>query len=226
VSNLTIHDDVEQGSDEWLQLRCGILTASSIGKLITPTGKLADNDTSRGLMQTLIAERISGHVEYVHPSFDMQRGTLDEPYARELYAEHHAPVTEIGFATLNVGGHTLGASPDGLVGEDGGLEIKSRAPKTQLRTILTDTIPAENLAQIHTCMFVLDRQWWDYVSYAGGWPLYVKRVHRDAKWDALIRAALQSYEQTAADTIAAYTAASAGRPVAERVDHFADMELT
>lgn len=226
MSNLTIHMDVEQGSDQWLQLRCGILTASTIGKLITPTGRVADNDTSRGVMQTLIAERISGHVEYTHPSFDMQRGTLDEPYARELYEQHHAPVTEIGFATLNVDGHLLGASPDGLVDVDGGIEIKSRAPKTQLRTFLTDTVPAENLAQIHTCMFVLDREWWDYVSYAGGWPLYVKRVHRDEKWDDTIRAALQSYEQTAADTIAAYTTATAGRPIAERVDHFADMELS
>lgn len=226
VNALTIHNDVEQGSDEWLQLRCGILTASTIGRLITPTLKLADNDTARGLMQTLIAERISGHVEYVHPSFDMQRGTMDEPYARELYAEHHAPVTEIGFAARNVGGLILGASPDGLVGDAGGLEIKSRNAKTQLRTFLDDKVPTANLAQIHGCMFVMDREWWDYVSYAGGWPLFVKRVYRDPKWDDTIRAALQTYEQTAADTIAAYTAATAGRPIAERVDHFADMELT
>ncbi len=223
----TIHPDVEQGSDDWLQLRCGILTASTVGKLLTPTGKLADNDTARGLMQTLIAERISGHVEYVHPSFDMQRGTMDEPYAREMYAEQQlAPVTEIGFATRDVGGFTLGASPDGLVGELGGLEIKSRNAKTQLRTFLDDKVPAGNLAQVHACMFVLDRDWWDYVSYAGGWPLYVKRVHRDEKWDAAITAALQSYEQAAADTIATYQRAAAGRPVAERIDHFADMELT
>jgi hypothetical protein len=227
VTAPTIHPDVEQGSDEWLQLRCGILTASTVGKLLTPTGKVADNDTARGLMQTLIAERISGHVEYVHPSFDMQRGTMDEPYAREMYAEQQlAPVTEIGFATRDVGGFTLGASPDGLVGELGGLEIKSRNAKTQLRTFLDDKVPAGNLAQVHACMFVLDRDWWDYVSYAGGWPLYVKRVHRDEKWDAAITAALQSYEQAAADTIATYQRAAAGRPVADRIDHFADMELT
>lgn len=226
MTTLAIHPDVEQGSDEWLQLRCGILTASTVGKLLTPTGKVADNDTARGLMQTLIAERISGHVEYVHPSFDMQRGTMDEPYARELYADHYAPVEEIGFATRDIGGFTLGASPDGLVGELGGVEIKSRNAKTQLRTFLDDKVPAGNLAQVHACMFVLDRDWWDYVSYAGGWPLYVKRVHRDKKWDAAITAALQSYEQTAADTIADYQRAAAGRPVAERIDHFADMELT
>lgn len=222
---LTIHD-VEQGSQDWLDLRCGLLTASTIGKLLTPTGKLADNDAARGLMQTLIAERISGHVEYVHPSFDMQRGTLDEPYARELYAEHYAPVEEVGFATLDVGPYKLGASPDGLVGDKGGLEIKSRVPKVQLRTFLENRVPPANLAQVHGCMFVFDREWWDYCSYAGGWPLFVKRVYRDEKWDAAIIAALNAYEQQAADTIATYTVATAGRPVAERVDHFADMELS
>jgi hypothetical protein len=225
MTALTVHNDVEQGSDEWLQLRCGILTASTIGRLITPTLKLADNDTARGLQQTLIAERISGHVEYVHPSFDMQRGTLDEPYARDLYAEHHAPVTEIGFATRDIDGMILGASPDGLVGDDGGIEIKSRNPKTQLRTILDGTIPTANLAQIHGCMFVLDRAWWDYVSYAGGWPLFVTRVYRDEKWDAIITAALRSYEQNAADTIAAYQSAAAGRPIADRIDHYLDAEI-
>lgn len=222
---LTIHD-VEQGSPEWLNLRCGLLTASTIGKLLTPTGKLADNDTARGLMQTLIAERISGHVEYVHPSFDMQRGTLDEPYAREMYAEHYAPVEEVGFATLDVNGHTLGASPDGLVGGDGGLEIKSRVPKVQLRTFLENRVPPANLAQVHGCMFVFDRDWWDYVSYSGGWPLFVKRVYRDENWDAAIAGALNAYELWAAETIAAYTTAAAGKPVAERVDHFADMEIS
>lgn len=223
---LTIHE-VEQGSQDWLDLRCGMLTASTIGKLLTPTGRLADNDTARGVMQTLIAERISGHVEYVHPSFDMQRGTLDEPYAREMYAEQQiAPVTEVGFATLDVGPYKLGASPDGLVGVEGGIEIKSRAPKVQLRTILNDTVPTMNLAQIHACMFVFDRLWWDYVSYAGGWPLYVRRVHRDEKWDTAIIAALNGYEQQAAETIAAYTTATARRPVAERIDHFAEMELS
>ena len=221
---LTIHN-VEQGSQDWLDLRCGLLTASTIGRLLTPTGKLADNDTARGVMQTLIAERISGHVEYVHPSFDMQRGTMDEPYARELYAEQYAPVEEVGFATLDVGPYKLGASPDGLVGKTGGIEIKSRQPKVQLRTILADTVPTTNLAQIHTCMYVFNREWWDYVSYAGGWPLYVKRVHRDEKWDAAIVAALNAYEQQAADTIAAYTTATAGRPVAERIDHFAEIEI-
>lgn len=222
---LQIFHDLEQGSDAWLEARCGLLTASTIGKLISPTGKVADNDTSRSLTETLVAERITGHVDFVQPSFDMQLGTLNEPLARNLYAEQHGPVTEIGFAIRETGGHKLGASPDGLIDEWGGIEIKSRRPKSQIRAIVTDTVPTENLAQIHTCMFVLDRDWWDYVSYSQGLPLFVKRVYRDTAWDTLISAALTAFEANAARMIDTYTAAVGDKPVAPRVDHFAEIEI-
>lgn len=222
---LTIHDDIEQGSDEWLQLRCGVLTASQIGKLITPTLQVADNDTSRSLTETLVAERITGHVEYLHPTFDMQRGTMDEPLARELYREQHGPVTEVGFATNTFNGHTLGASPDGLAGQHGGLEIKSPKPKTHLRTILAGAVPAEHLPQIHTNMLVTEREWWDFESYCGGWPIYVKRVHRDPIWDAAILAALNRFEERAARMITDYRTQTVGAPIAPRIDHFAEIEI-
>ena len=223
---LTTYDTLEQGSDQWLAARCGLLTASQIGKLITPALKVSNNDTSRGLTETLVAERITGHVDFVYPNADMQRGTLDEPYARNLYSEHYAPVTEIGFAVREIWGHKLGGSPDGLVGTDGGIEIKSRRPKTHLRTILTDTVPAENLAQIHALMLVFDRPWWDYVSYAGGFPLYVKRVHADWKWENAIRDALEQFEENAAQMIDTYRAAVGSAPIAPRIDHYAEIEIS
>ena len=223
--SIEVFDTLEQGSDEWLAARCGLLTASVIGKLITPKLQVADNDTSRGVIETLVAERITGRVEYVHPSFDMQRGSMDEPYARDLYAEQYAPVTEIGFAVRTINGHRLGASPDGLVGEFGGLEIKSRSPKIQLKTILSGEIPPANLAQIHACMFVLDRDWWEYCSYAGGWPLHVIHVTRDSRWDAVIIDALEYFEEDAARMISAYRSATDGRPVAPLIDHYAEIEI-
>ena len=222
---LTIYKELEQGSDEWLAARCGLVTASNLGKLITPSLKVADNDTSRGLTATLVAERLTQHVEYVHPSFAMERGTLDEPYARQLYADIHNPVDEIGFATNTFGGHTLGASPDGLVRLDGGIEIKSRDPKIQLRTFLADAVPTENMAQIQGCMLALERDWWDYVSYAGGWPLYVKRVHADPRWQTVIRDALDAFEENAAQMTATYRTATDGAPIAPRIDHFEEMSL-
>lgn len=225
MSGLQVFDTLEQGSDEWLQARAGILTASVIGNLITPTLKVADNDTSRGVTETLVAERITGLVDRIHPSADMQRGTLDEPFARNLYAEHYNPVTEIGFAIRTLGGMRVGASPDGLVGNNGGIEIKSRRPKIQLRTILTNTVPAENMAQIQACLFVFERNWWDYVSYCGSLALHVIRVYPDRKWQETISDTVEKFENDAAQMIDAYHAATIGAPIAPLIDHFAEMEF-
>lgn len=222
---LHIYNELEQGSDEWLAARCGMVTASVVGKLLTPSLQVASNDTSRGLLETLVAERLTQHVDYVYPTMDMQRGTLDEPIARDFYAEHYGPVQEIGFAVREINGHKLGASPDGLIGAYGGLEIKSRRPKTHLRTILSDEVPAENVAQIQTLMLVLDRHWWDYCSYAGGWPLHVIRVYADPAWQTAILAALAAFEENAARMISAYEHRTDGRPIAPRIDHYAEMSL-
>lgn len=224
--SLKIHDDLEQGSDEWLQARCGILTASVVGQLITPkTIKPATNDTARSVMEALIAERLTGHVEPMYVTSDMERGTLDEPFARDLYAEHHAPVTETGFMVRTQSGRSLGYSPDGLVEDDGLIEIKSRKPKIQLRTIVADEVPAVNMAQLQTGLLVSGRAWIDYVSFCGGMPLYVKRVYPDARWFEAITGALDMFEIFAATTTEAYQNATAGRPIAPRIDHYQDMEI-
>ena len=223
---ITFHTDLVQGSDEWLQARCGLLTASTIGKLITPaTLKVANNDTSRDLIRTLAAERITGHVDYVHPSFDMQRGTNDEPYARDLYREMYGPVEEVGFVTREVGGHTIGASPDGLVGTDGGIEIKSRKPTHQLKAFMAQSMPLENVAQVQALMFVLDRSWWDYVSYAGGLPLFVKRVYPDPAWQTVIGQALEQFELEVNAIVDTFRREHGNDTIAPRIDHYADTEI-
>lgn len=223
---LTVYEDLEQGSPEWLQARCGIVTASTVGKLLTAGGKVACNDTSRTLTDTLIAERITGRVEQTYPTRDMQRGTILEPYARDLYAEHYAPVDEIGFARLDEAFYTLGASPDGLVGSEGGLEIKCPRPRTHLATLRTETVPPQYMAQIQACMHVLDRAWWDFVSYAPGLPLFVKRVHRDAQWDESIRKACENFQITS-DTDAGYheTHVVPRYPATEYFDPFEEVEI-
>lgn len=223
--SLTIYRDLEQGSDEWLQARCGILTASVIGKLLTATGKVANNDTSRGLLETLLAERITGRVEYVHPNRDMQRGTLLEPYARDLYAEHHAPVEEVGFMVWENRDITLGYSPDGIVGDDGLLEIKSRNPRAQTRTVITDRVPAANMAQLQAGLLVSDRQWIDYVSYCPGLPLYVKRIQPIPEMQAaLIEAAVRA-EEMIRDQEIEWQASSKGLHPTEYFDPFEEEEI-
>lgn len=214
---LTIHAELEQGSDEWFRARCGLLTASTIGKLITPsTLKVADNETSRGLTMTLAAERITGHVDYVHPTFDMQRGTDDEPFARAVYAEHFAPVEEIGFVTLEQHGYKLGYSPDGFVGEDGLIEIKSRKPEKHMAHVLSGRPPAYNLAQMMAGMFITGRKWCDYISFSAGLPLWRHRVSPDPKWFAAIEDAAASFEINVFNIVNNFTAATNGLPATER----------
>lgn len=224
--SLQIYKDIEQGEPEWIAARCGVLTASQVGKLISPTLKVANNETSRALTETIVAERLTGHVDLIHPTFDMQRGSMDEPYARDLYREQKkVEVQEIGFATNTFGGHLLGASPDGLIGSDGGLEIKAPKAKTHLRTILAGEVPHEHLPQIQTCMLVLERDWWDFESYSGGWPIYVKRVYADPLWQTVIVDALEAFEERAAQMIATYTDRMGDAPVAPRIDHFLEMSI-
>lgn len=224
--SLQIFNDIEQGTDEWHALRRGIITASVVGLLITTkTRKPAANDTSRGLTAQLVAERITGYTEPMHVSADMERGTLDEPYAREIYSEHYADVTETGFMIRDDWGFHLGYSPDGLVGDDGLIEIKSRKQKIQLKTILEDEVPSENMAQIQCGLLVSGREWCDYVSYSGGMPLYTKRVQPDAEWQAAIIAAVTRFEGAAGQMIKDYTAAVDGRPATERINHYEEMRF-
>lgn len=223
---LTTYTELEQGTPEWLAARCGIFTASVVGQLITPkTVKPAANDYSRALAVTLTAERITGHVEPIHENSDMLRGTLDEPFARDKYAEHFAPVNEVGFMVRDDWGFRIGYSPDGLVGEDGLIEIKSRRQKKHLATILADEVPLENMAQCQAGLLVSGREWLDYVSFCSGMPLWTKRVAPDPKWQAAILEAVATFEEASADMVSRYTTATKNLPHTERIDHFAELEM-
>jgi hypothetical protein len=187
----------------------------------------ADNnsETSRGLTATLVAERITGYVEPMHVSGDMERGTLDEPYAREIYSENYAPAVEVGFMVRDDWGFRLGYSPDGLVGDDGLIEIKSRKQKIQLRTILEDVVPMENMAQIQCGLLVSGREWCDYVSYCGGMPLWPKRVLPDPRWFTAIIEAVTEFEMTANEMLTKYMESTEGLPATERVNHYEEMRF-
>lgn len=216
--------DLEQGSDEWYDQRRGIVTASVVGRLVTArTIKLASNDESRGLAALLAAERITGYTEPTHISDDMWRGINDEPLAIDVYTEHCAPVTRIGFMVREGGGWKLGYSPDGLVGDDGLVEVKSRRQKNHLATILSGEVPAVNMAQLQCGLLVSGREWIDYISFSGGMPLYVKRVLPDPRWFDAIVAAVDQFERTVVEMIARYDASVVGLPMTERV---IEMEMT
>jgi predicted phage-related endonuclease len=204
----TYHHNIEQGSPEWHGLRRGVLTSTAIRTLITPTGKLADNDKTRAHVYEVAAQRINGRTEDTYMSFDMMRGHTEEILARELYAQHYEPVSECGFVVNDSLGFPVGYSPDGLVGEDGVIEIKSAKAKIQVQRIADGVIPTEHIAQVQTGLWVTGRQWCDFISYSNGMKMMVVRVNADPAYHALIEAAAKAFEAKVAEVIAAYTANS------------------
>lgn len=209
--------DLVQGTDEWHAQRRGLVTASVVGQLVTAkTLKPASNETSRGLTALLVAERITGHTDPTYLSDDMIRGVEDEPRARMKYSEHHAPVRETGFMVRDDWGFKIGYSPDGLVSDDGLIEVKSRRQKVHLATILADEVPAENVAQLQCGLLVSGRDWIDYVSYCGGMPLYVKRILPDPRWAEAIVAAVEQFEKTSEQMVSDYLERVDGLPTTER----------
>lgn len=214
------HPEMAQRSDEWYAARCGIITASVVSRLITPkTIRPSSNDDTRALTALLVAERVTGHVDPTYVNADMWRGIEDEPRALEKYAEHHGvEVTTCGFMVNDDTGHPIGYSPDGLVGNDGLIEVKCPRQKAHLQTILDDAVPSQYMAQLQTGLLVSGRRWIDYVSFCGGMPLWTKRVTPDPDWYLAIVAAVDQFEERAAEMVADYQAAVAGLPMTERLE--------
>lgn len=187
---ITIYRDVEQGSDEWLELRRGMLTASEMNHIITPGGKPAKNEKMRSHAYDLLAQRITGYVDPRYVSDDMLRGKDDELDARWLYEEKYAPVEQVGFIVRDFGDFKIGYSPDGLVGDDGLIECKGRRPKIQVETIVNGGAPHETMIQVQTGLLVSGRKWCDYLSYSGGLPMAVYLIPPDERLqDAILEAA-------------------------------------
>lgn len=206
-----IHCDYDQGSQRWLEARCGLLTASEFDRIITPTLKVADNPKSRAHLWEMAAQRITRYVEPQYVSDAMLRGQEDEIRARDEYSKHYAEVDQCGFVTNNKWGFTLGCSPDGLVGEDGMIEVKSRCQKYHVQTMCeyleTGTIPGEFQLQVQGLLLVAERKWCDFISYCGGLPMLTVRVLPDERVQAAIVDAAAKFESRINETIANWAGA-------------------
>lgn len=216
------HHDLVQGSDEWIAARCGLLTASELKLLITPTGKIAANDKERAHLYEMLAQRITRYVEPSYIGDDMLRGYDDEASARERYSAAYAPVHECGFITNDKWGFTLGYSPDGLVGVNGQIECKSRNQKLHVKTILEDVavggVPAEHMLQVQGGLLVSEREWCDVISYSAGLPMVVVRAFPIPAVQDAILAAAGAFEMRLAERLEEY------RAVLGRLDRRLDTE--
>lgn len=209
---ITYHPYLVQGSDEWRAARCGLLTASEMKHILTPTLKVASNDKERAHLYELLAQRITGYVEPSYIGDDMLRGINDELEAANIYGEKYAPVTETGFVTNDSFGFTIGYSPDRLVGDDGLIECKSRKQKFQIETIISGEVPQEYVLQCQTGLLVSGRKWLDFCSFSGGLPMAVIRVLPDPEIRAAIIAAAKAFESRLEEKLFAYHAAVKANP--------------
>jgi putative phage-type endonuclease len=180
----------EQGTEAWQNVRCGKLTASRLADVLakTKTGYSADR---KNYMAQLVLERITQTKAESYSNAAMQWGVEQEPFARAAYEAHTGQmVEEVGFIphpTIEASG----ASPDGLVGDDGLVEIKCPSSSTALEVWLTHSqggnpVDAKYYAQMQWQMRCTDRSWCNYVVFDPRMPakaqLFIYRVKRDDDW--------------------------------------------
>jgi YqaJ-like viral recombinase domain len=211
------HEDLIQGSDAWLAARCGLMTASEMKHILTPTLKIADNDKTRSHLWELLAQRVTRYVEPSYIGDDMLRGMTDEIEARRLYHIGTAKVHNAGFVTNDEWGFTIGYSPDGLVGDEGLIEAKSRRQKFQVQTFAEGIVPPKFMLQLQTGLLVTRRKWIDFISYSGGLPMFVHRVEPDSVMQEAIILAATVFEARLAEKLEIYRTVTADLPLTERI---------
>ena len=174
---------MEQRTDEWFQARLGKVTASKVSDVMakTKSGYAASRDN---YMAQLVVERMTNKQAETFTNAAMEWGTQQEPFARAAYEiKTGVVVEEVGFID-----HprlpNAGASPDGLVGDEGMVEIKCPNTATHIETLLSKEVPWKYYAQMQWQMACTGRLWCDYVSYDPRMPentqLFIQRVYRDA----------------------------------------------
>ena len=196
---------MEQRSDAWFAARAGRATASNFRKVLAKikTGEAADR---RNYRAQLVVERLTGKADDGFENAAMRWGTEQEPFAKIAYmAATGNIVEEIGFIE-----HTelmAGCSPDGLIGTDGGIEIKCPTKATHLDSLKAQNIPPEHIPQVQGCMWITGRKWWDFVSYHPDFPeplqLLIVRVPRDEQYIANLELEVRDFLKSVDDDMEA-----------------------
>ena len=179
--------DVEQNTDEWLDLRSGLINSSSLACIMANYGK-AFGDPAKEYAADIAATQLAGK-RFPYHGFKgkhMERGHEQEPFARRAYElKEFAVVSEGGFFENGI----MGSSPDGLVDDDGAIEIKSVIPKVQFKTLKRESFDPAYRWQLSCNLKMTGRDWIDYVSYCHDFvgtglehkSLFTIRLHRDSE---------------------------------------------
>ena len=160
---MNIIDNIEQGSDAWRSLRLGKITASRASDVLSKGRGSAQSKMAETYMIELLCEQLTGEAKPFFENDAMRWGTETEPQARAMYElKSGNDVREVAFIELN---DYVGVSPDGLIGDDGMLEIKCPTTITQIKRALSDDYSKDYYTQIQCQLWVADRQWCDFVSF-------------------------------------------------------------
>lgn len=176
--------DCEQGSPEWLSARAGIATASCFSNILAKGKGNEESVVRRNYRARLVVERLTGRCVEGFTSTAMQQGTEREPEARSVFESRSGLfVDTVGFCRHDT--MPAGASPDGLIDDHGGVEIKcpELAAHLEYLQLPKDTAPSKYLAQIQGCMWITGRKWWTFVSYNPDFPDKLQLVMRDVQRD-------------------------------------------
>lgn len=189
--------DFEQGTDEWLQARMGIPTASCFSKLITSTGKKSTQ--MDGYLNTLIAEALMGKPAESYINEHMQRGNELEPEARAWYEfQTDLDVEQVGFVLRDDG--LVGCSPDGLTA-NGGLELKCPKAETHVGYLRKGTLPSTYVPQVQGCIWLCERDSWDFASYHPDMPKLLITVERDSRFIATLESLVNELSEKKAEIL-------------------------
>jgi putative phage-type endonuclease len=191
-----MENEIIQGSNDWFQIRMGKVTASRVADVIAKT-KTGYSTSRDNYMAQLVVERLTFTKQESYTNAAMQWGTDTEPFARAAYeATQGVMVEEVGFVrhpTIE----WAGASPDGLVGDDGCIEIKCPNTLTMIETLLSQKVPGKYFTQMQFQLACTRRKWCDYVVFDPRMPakaqLFVKRVDRDDAYIAEIEAEIVKF---------------------------------
>ena len=211
-----MHEEITQGSPEWHALRLGKVTASRVADVVAKT-KSGWGASRSNYMAELIAERLTGSVADRYTNAAMQWGNETEAEARAAYQfQTDAEVVEVGFVDHPTIAES-GASPDGLVGSDGLVELKCPNTATHIDTLLSGAVPGKYITQMQWQMACTGRQWCDFVSYDPRLPpemaIWIKRVDRDeeriTELQDMVREFLAELDAKVADLRALYMSEAA-----------------
>jgi putative phage-type endonuclease len=193
---------MEQRSEEWFQARLGKVTASRVADVLAKI-KSGESASRRNYKIQLVSERLTGEKQETYVNQAMQDGIDREFYARERYVQQFGEVEEVGFVkhpTLEAG-----ASPDGMVGDDGIIEIKCPMGSTHTETLMTQDVPSRYVPQIQFQLLVTGRKWCDFVSYNPMFPehlqVFVKRVEADPVYQKELESEVKQFLKEVDDVI-------------------------